>query len=404
MKFAHLSDLHIGSWRDPKMRDVSMEVFLKAIDMCVEENVEFILFAGDLFNTALPAVDKLAIVAGKLKEVKDKNIPIYVIPGSHDFSASGKTMIDVLESAGLFRNVCKGDVIDKKLRLRFTLDVKTGAKITGMLGKKGMLDRIFYEDLDREHLEKEEGYKIFMFHTALSELKPKELEQMEAQPVSLLPKGFDYYAGGHVHHKMEFSSESHKKVTQPGALFPNNFAELEKYGHGGFFIVENDRVEWIAVKVKERIALHIVCDGKSPEEITEAAIREIDQSNVLNALVTMRFEGTVRSGKVSDIRFKDIFAHAYYKGAYYALKNTAALKSEEFEEIKVQNESIEDIEDMLIREHIRQVSVEVMDSEREVELTKALISALAADRKDGETVRDFEERIKKEAMQLLEVE
>ena len=403
MKFAHLSDLHIGSWRDPRMRDVSMQVFLQAMDMCVEEKVDFILFAGDLFNTALPAVDKLAIVAGKLKEVKDGGIPIYIIPGSHDFSASGKTMIDVLENAGLFVNVCKGDVIDKRLRLRFTLDKKTGAKITGMLGKRGMLDRIFYEDLDREHLEKEKGHKLFMFHTALSELKPKELEQMEAQPVSLLPRGFDYYAGGHVHHKMEFSSTEYKKVTQPGALFPNNFAELEKFGFGGFFVVENDNVEWRAVKVKERIALAIACDGKSPDEITNTTVEEINKSGIRNALITIRFEGTVMGGKVSDIRFKDIFAHAYYKGAYYVLKNTGALKSEEFEEIKIQNESIEDIEDMLIRKHVQQVNAGI-DGEREIELTKELISVLAVDRKDGETVRDFEERMKTEVMQLLEVE
>ena len=385
------------------MRDVSMQVFLQAIDMCVEEEVDFILFAGDLFNTALPAVDKLAIVAGKLKEVKDKGILLYVIPGSHDFSASGKTMIDVLENAGLFVKLYKGDVIDRKLRLRFTIDGKTGAKIAGILGKKGMLDRVFYEDLDREHLEKETGYKIFMFHTALSELRPKELELMEVQPVSLLPKGFDYYAGGHVHHKMEFSSKDYKKVTQPGALFPNNFAELEKFGFGGFFIVENDNVQWLAVKVKERVALSIACDGKSPDEINEAAIHELEKSTIQNALVTIRFEGTVMGGKVSDIRFKDIFAHAYYKGAYYVLKNTAGLKSEEFEEIKIQNESIEDIDDMHIRKHVQQVDGG-MTPDREIELTKELISALAAERKDGETVRDFEERMKKEVMQLLEVE
>ena len=374
------------------MRDVSMQAFLTAMDRCVAQQVDFILFAGDLFNTALPAIDKLAIVAATLRELKDKGIPVYVIPGSHDYSASGKTMIDVLENAGLFVNVYKGEVIDKKLRLRFTVDARTGTKITGMLGKKGMLDRMLYEDLDREHLEREKGYKIFMFHTALSELKPRELEQMESQPASLLPCGFDYYAGGHVHHQMQFSSKDYKKVTQPGALFPNNFTELEKYGHGGFFIVDNDSVEWHAVKVRERIALHIDCDGKSPKEVVEAAISAIDKQPLQDALVTLRFEGTVRGGSISDIPFKDILAHAYYKGAYYALKNTAALKNEEFEEVAMQSESIEEIEDMLIHAHVQQVAC--FEKEEEIRLTKALIAALSAEKKDGETVRDFEERMK----------
>ncbi len=59
MKFAHLADCHIGSWRDPKLRDASTLAFGKAIDKCVEENVDFILVAGDLFNTSLPSIDGL---------------------------------------------------------------------------------------------------------------------------------------------------------------------------------------------------------------------------------------------------------------------------------------------------------------------------------------------------------
>ena len=47
-------------------------------------------------------------------------------------------MLDVLENAGLIQNVAKGEIIDDRLDLKFTIDKKTGAKITGLLGKKGM--------------------------------------------------------------------------------------------------------------------------------------------------------------------------------------------------------------------------------------------------------------------------
>ncbi|MCH8033497.1 MAG: metallophosphoesterase [Bacteroidetes bacterium] len=131
MKYAHLADLHLGSWRDQKMRDLSTKVFLTAIDNCVKERVDFILFAGDIFNTSLPSIDTLKIVTKKLKELHDNNIPLYVIAGSHDFSPSGKTMIDVLENAGLLQNVCKGTIHPdtKQLQLKFTTDAKTNAKI-----------------------------------------------------------------------------------------------------------------------------------------------------------------------------------------------------------------------------------------------------------------------------------
>ena len=56
MKFAHLADCHIGAWRDPKLRDVSIKAFVKAIDTCIDQHMDFILIAGDLFNTSLPSV------------------------------------------------------------------------------------------------------------------------------------------------------------------------------------------------------------------------------------------------------------------------------------------------------------------------------------------------------------
>ena len=117
MKFAHMADCHIGSWRDPKLKDISTEAFIKAVDKCILEKVEFILIAGDLFNTSLPRLDNLKTVVTQFRILKNKNIPVYIVPGSHDYSPSGKTMLDVLEEAGLFVNVVKGEVIENKLKL-----------------------------------------------------------------------------------------------------------------------------------------------------------------------------------------------------------------------------------------------------------------------------------------------
>jgi len=124
-----MADVHLGGWKQKPMQDLNFQSFRMALDICIKENVEFILIAGDLFNTSLPAMDCLKIVVKKFKELNDNDISIYLIAGSHDFSPSGKTILDVLESAGLFTNVTKGQVIDGKLRLDFTVDKKTNAKI-----------------------------------------------------------------------------------------------------------------------------------------------------------------------------------------------------------------------------------------------------------------------------------
>jgi hypothetical protein len=53
----------------------------------------------------------------------------------------------------------------------------------------------------------------------------------------MFPKGFDYYAGGHIHivsQQMLLSAP----VIYPGPLFPNNFSELEELHSGGFYIAD----------------------------------------------------------------------------------------------------------------------------------------------------------------------
>ena len=128
MKFMHFSDCHIGGWRDERMGVLGLEAFKQAIEQSISRNVDFVLIAGDLFNSALPPIDKLKEVVIALKRLKQNNIPCYIIPGSHDFSASGKTMLDILEHAELLINVFKGEVVDGKLKLKFTVDKKTNAK------------------------------------------------------------------------------------------------------------------------------------------------------------------------------------------------------------------------------------------------------------------------------------
>ncbi|MBI4980110.1 exonuclease SbcCD subunit D [Candidatus Woesearchaeota archaeon] len=407
MKYAHLADLHLGSWRDEKMRELSTQAFLKAIEQCVSQQVDFILFSGDLFNTSLPSLDTLKIVTKTLKELQEKNIPLYAIAGSHDFSPSGKTMLDVLENAGLLVNVCKGYVNPEthQLHLKFTSDQKTEAKITGMLGKKGLLDKVYYQNLHLDDLEREEGYKIFLFHTTLSELKPKHLEKLESQPLSFLPKKFNYYAGGHIHHPTLVEQEGYGTLTYPGALFPNNFAELEQYGKGGYYLitVENNsqKIDWVPLEMIKHHKLVLNCTHKTPDTITTAIIDHFHYLDLIDTLVTIRLNGALESGRTADIDFKRIFEQLYAQKAYFVMKNTSGLEAEEFEEIKISSADSELVEEQLIREHLGQVKL--FDLDTEFNLTKSLLSVLNTTKLEGETVADFQKRVEEGVNKVIGV-
>jgi DNA repair protein SbcD/Mre11 len=398
MKFAHFADAHIGSWPDDRLAEASTNAFAKAVDSCMAKSVDFIVVSGDLFNTSLPSIERLKDVTSKLKELADLKIPVYIIPGSHDYSPTGKTMLDVLENAGLLVNVMRGSVNEEgKIELKFTVDPKTSVKITGVGGKKGTLDRHYYAQLALGNLEKEPGFKIFLFHTALEEFKPEGMEQADAVPLAMFPKSFSYYAGGHIHKVFEKTIPKYGLFALPGPLFPNNFEELEHLGGGGFYIVEidssgNTKIEFNQVVIHNVFTVTIDSDKKSPAEVSKSLLSSIDGKEFYNTIVLVRVSGKLKSGRASDVDFRSFFELAYSKGAVYVTKNTSKLSSEDFEEVKVDCETVEELEKKLVDEHAGQSKA--FSAEKEKELALQLLHVLAKEKEEGETNADFEKRVK----------
>lgn len=400
VKFAHLADCHIGGWRDEKLRNLNFESFTYAIDKCISENVDFVLISGDLFNTSLPGIELLKNTVRELNKLKENNIRVYTISGSHDFSPSGKTMLSVLEEAGLIIDVVKMEFVDNKIKLNFVQDVKTKVKITGIIGKKGMLETTIYNNLIYDNLEKEQGFKIFMFHTAITELKPKELENMGSLSLSLLPKGFNYYAGGHVHIVKEFNLEGYNNVIYPGPTFPNNFYELEQLKQGSFYIYDNGDVKLIPIEIKKVISINLDCNDLSVDEIETNLKDEISNNHFEDTIVTIKLKGILRTGKSSDINFKEIFNLIYSKNAFFVMKNTFQLRNKQFEEIQVQENSVEDVENSLIQEHAGQN--QELNLENEVEFTKKLMVALSDEKIEDEKNDDYDQRIINSISRIVE--
>jgi sulfite reductase beta subunit-like hemoprotein len=86
------------------------------------------------------------------------------------------------------------------------------------------------------------------------------------------------------------------------------------------------------------------------------------------------------------------------------MKNTNALRTKEFEEIKIDTKSTEDAEAAIIKEHLGQIKVSNMDITKEEALIKALMQTLSTEKQEGERVTDFENRVKQEVSKVLDVD
>lgn len=378
MIFSHIADVHIGGWREPTLRALGILGFEKAISISIEKEVDFVLISGDLFDNAMPAIDLLKDVAGILKRLKDKNIRVYIVAGSHDFSASGKTMIDVFEKAGLVQNVV--NFIDNKLKIIYD---KSGAKIAGYLGKKSGLEIEDYKNLDFSHFDEVGSYKIFMFHSGINEYKPKDMEKVDCLDKSLLPSGFDYYAGGHIHYR--FSKD---KIHFPGPIFPNNFKELCDLKYGSFNLVSDGEVETINLDLKDVVCIEIDVDGLSVEE-ANGLIKDKLIGDFTNKIVCLRVFGVLSSGKPSEISFDKIDCYCF-------LKNLNKLNSKEFEENDIQFDlgTVEEVEEKIIEDNKEQIDFDES-------VIKSLMENLSLEKLEGEKVTDFESRLLKGVLNVF---
>ncbi|MBI2499570.1 DNA repair exonuclease [Candidatus Woesearchaeota archaeon] len=393
MKFAHLADVHIGGWREEELKNLTIESFRKAIDICIKENVGFVLISGDLFNTSLPQIDLIKETASVLNKLRENDIDVYIIPGSHDFSPSGKTMLDVLEEAGLAKNVMKF----KEGKLIFTID-KTGVKLTGIYGRRAGLESLEYDNLEKKHLEEEKGFKIFLFHTTLDEFKPEEFEKVQGQSYLSLPKNFNYYAGGHVHYLFDKKIEGYGKIVYPGPLFPNNFKELEELKCGRFCIVDDNlNLKRIEIKLKQVESFNIDVNELNANEAETKIIRELFDKDLKDKIVTLRVFGELSSGKISDINFKKMIDDL---DCYIVLKNISKLTTKEFKDVEVKGESVEEIEEILINNVMDEVK-EVKDADK---VTLGLMKVLMEEKHEGEKVNDYEKRILTNSYKILENE
>jgi DNA repair protein SbcD/Mre11 len=409
-KFAHLADCHIGANRGPVLEKLELAAFNKAMDICMQERVDFVLISGDLFHANLPDMYVANEAVKKMKEVKDAGIPVYVIYGSHDYSPNGTSIIDILDSTGLIKKVVKGEDVDGKLRLGVFTDAKTGAKLVGISGRKAGLERNYFEILDRECLEKEQGFKIFAFHSAISELKPEFLAQMDSIPVSLLPKGFDYYASGHVHKRTESGFAGHERVVFPGALFGGYSRDLEDSAKGekrGFYVVSFDEkveeVKFMEVSVCDFGYFEYDVSDRNSMQAKKDLMEKLSKIEAENKIAVVKIKGELSGGKTSDISSGEIRDLMKENGALDVIINRYGLTSKDYASVKVVGEDVPAIENRLLRENIGavKVSIEELKTDKGAKLAQELLKVLRQEQKLNETKKDYMERIQKHALNTL---
>lgn len=211
MRFIHAADLHIDSPLRgldrydgapiERLRTATRSAFERLIDTALAERVDFVLFAGDIYDCDWQDFHTGLFFRGQLVRLERAGIRVFIVQGNHD--AQGV----ISKQLVLPPNVT---VFSSRTAQTVRLD-----ELSVAIHGRSFPEREVNEDLVPAYPAPVPGcFNIGMLHTSLTGRVGHDTYAPTDLP-TLITKGYDYWALGHVHAR-EVLSE------QPRIVFPGN--------------------------------------------------------------------------------------------------------------------------------------------------------------------------------------
>ncbi|EED2631343.1 exonuclease SbcCD subunit D [Listeria monocytogenes] len=227
IQFLHMADLHldspfIGLSTLPQplfsaMQESTFQSLERITTVAIKEAVDFVLIAGDIYDSEDQSVRAQARFAKEMKRLEAANIPVFMIHGNHDFIEKHKEKLALPSNVHVFSE--QVEVMSHK--------TATGVSVN-----------IYGFSYNERHIRSSRvgEYKIqgdADFHIALlhgSEVSSSEEHDVYApfRVQEISKKGFDYWAIGHIH-KRQLLAES-PSIYYPGNIQGRNRKESGEKG------------------------------------------------------------------------------------------------------------------------------------------------------------------------------
>lgn len=246
MKFMHAADIHLdsplsglGAYGDAPadlLRSATRVAFTNLVDACIDESVEFLVIAGDLYDGTWKDYNTGIFFAKEMGRLHAAGIQAFVVHGNHDAQS------EMTKRLALPPNVVAFPA-NRPLTHRLP---ELGVALHGQSFRQAATE----DDLAANFPDPEPGWlNVGVLHTALTghpahaRYAPCSLEELRA-------KGYDYWALGHVH--------EHQIVDRkPWVVFPGNLQgrHIRESGPRGAVVVTADDGDIVAV---ERVLTDVV--------------------------------------------------------------------------------------------------------------------------------------------------
>ncbi len=211
MKFLHAADLHLDSplcgleryegAPVERLRGATRGAMENLVDLCLAEEVDFVLLAGDLYDGDWRDYSTGLFFAAQISRLRQAEVPVLWMRGNHDAASI------ITKHLRLPPNSI--ELSSRKAETRILEDL--GVAVHG----QGFSKRAVTDDLASGYPEPIDGlFNIGLLHTCVSG-RPGHEPYAPCRLETLVAKGYDYWALGHVHAR-EVLHE------RPWIVFPGN--------------------------------------------------------------------------------------------------------------------------------------------------------------------------------------
>ena len=325
--FVHVADLHLGYAQynlDARRQDFN-RTFGEIVEKTLELEPDFIIIAGDIFQHARPSNIILENAITNFRRLKDTAIPVLTVDGSHDSAPNviTGTILTPLDSAGLLHYLPRHEGASWRNESCYVYG------IPNFRTRKRTEDSL---PAIIEHNKPEPDpslFNVFVFHMALDlpDVTPPQMEA-EARP-ELIPEGFNYYAGGHIHKPYEMPFKNGLLVYS-GCTETVSYedAEVEK----GFYHVEVNqkgvpKLNRIRLETPRKfIILKHDYTGSTPKKITETAVETVKRADEPGVVIVPVLQGTLpaeaKRGEIDLSKIRDAAEKALHVHPLLQLRET----------------------------------------------------------------------------------
>ena len=209
-RFVHTADVHLDSplqtlaMKDAEVAEVvanaTRKAFSNTIDLCIEERVDALLIAGDLYDGKLKSMKTAAFFTNEMRRVTEAEISVFIIRGNHDAESRITKHLIIPEGVHVFTG--RGEAIAIK---------ETGVVVHGIsFAKPHVPDSL----LAKFSPIVDDAINIGMLHTSLVGSSEHDVYS-PCSVQQLKDHGYDYWALGHIH-KREIHAQAPQAIVMPG--------------------------------------------------------------------------------------------------------------------------------------------------------------------------------------------